>query len=145
MPAEPKPTPAPVAAEPTQTHEPAFDEAKEKRIAERLSRLIKPEEIEAIQIEATAKSLLETLAALHPLARVKVEIPYDAYLASKTPGSTWEPPNARASSSKTWHEIVAPLQADFDESGMTDEELSEFIEAEVAAYRAERRAKANAA
>jgi hypothetical protein len=41
----------------------------------------------------------------------------------------------------TFREIFAPAQEGFDQSGMTDEELSDFIEAEVKAYRAERRAR----
>jgi hypothetical protein len=41
---------------------------------------------------------------------------------------------------KTFREIFAPTQAGFDQTGMTDEELSDFLEAEVKAYRAERRA-----
>jgi hypothetical protein len=40
----------------------------------------------------------------------------------------------------TFREIFAPSQDGFDQSGMTDEELSDFIEAEVKTYRAERRA-----
>ena len=42
-------------------------------------------------------------------------------------------------SGMTFSEIFAPLQQDFEESGMSDEELSEFVEAEVKAYRAEQR------
>lgn len=38
-------------------------------------------------------------------------------------------------------EVFGPLQKGFEESGMTDDELGEFIDAEIATYRAERRAK----
>src|SRR5262245_9504559 len=38
-------------------------------------------------------------------------------------------------------EILAPLQEDYEASGMSEEELGEFIDAEIRAYRAERRAK----
>lgn len=41
----------------------------------------------------------------------------------------------------TFEEILTPLHEDFEETGMTDEELGEFIDAEIKAYRAERRAK----
>lgn len=43
---------------------------------------------------------------------------------------------------RTFAEIVAPLQEDFEATGMTDEELGEFIDAEIKAHRAEQRAKA---
>lgn len=42
---------------------------------------------------------------------------------------------------ETFEEICAMLQADFDASGMTDDELGELIDAEIKEYRAERRAK----
>ena len=48
---------------------------------------------------------------------------------------------SHAAVGKTLAEITASLQADFDESGMTDEELCDFIESEVAAHRYERAAK----
>jgi hypothetical protein len=41
----------------------------------------------------------------------------------------------------TFREIFAPSQEGFAATGMTDEELSDFVEAEVKAYRAERRAR----
>jgi hypothetical protein len=41
----------------------------------------------------------------------------------------------------TFTEILAPLQQDFEATGMTDEELGEFIDAEIKAHRAERRAR----
>jgi hypothetical protein len=41
----------------------------------------------------------------------------------------------------TFREIFAPSQPGFDQSGLSEEELSEFVEAEVKAYRAERRAR----
>jgi len=41
----------------------------------------------------------------------------------------------------SFREIFERSQAGFTESGMTDEELSEFVEAEVKQYRAERRAR----
>lgn len=42
---------------------------------------------------------------------------------------------------KSFREIFAPSQQGFDQAGMTDEELSDFVEAEVKQYRAERNAK----
>ena len=42
---------------------------------------------------------------------------------------------------ETFAEILAMVQEDFDASGMTDDELGEMIDAEIKAYRAERRAK----
>ena len=44
-------------------------------------------------------------------------------------------------STRTLAEITASVQADFEESGMTDDELCDFIEGEVAAYRSEQAAK----
>ena len=43
-------------------------------------------------------------------------------------------------SGMTFAEILEPLQQDFEATGMTDEELGEFIDAEIKAHRAERRA-----
>ncbi len=40
----------------------------------------------------------------------------------------------------TFREIFAPSQEGFAATGMSDEELSDFVEGEVKAYRAERRA-----
>jgi predicted transcriptional regulator len=42
----------------------------------------------------------------------------------------------------TFAEILAPLQQDFEANGMTDEELGEFIDAEIKAHRSERQPKA---
>jgi hypothetical protein len=39
----------------------------------------------------------------------------------------------------TFAEILEPLQQDFEATCMTDEELGEFIDAEIKAHRAERR------
>jgi hypothetical protein len=36
-------------------------------------------------------------------------------------------------------EIIAPLQQDFEATGMTDEELGAFVDAEIKAYCSERR------
>lgn len=44
-------------------------------------------------------------------------------------------------SGMTFREIFAPAQEGFAATGMTDEGLSEFVEAEVKAYRAERQAR----
>ena len=41
----------------------------------------------------------------------------------------------------TFAEILAPLQQDFDATGMTDEDLGEFIDAEIKAHRGERQMK----
>jgi metal-responsive CopG/Arc/MetJ family transcriptional regulator len=41
----------------------------------------------------------------------------------------------------TFAEILEPLQKDFEATGMTEEELGEFIDAEIKAYRSEQRAK----
>lgn len=41
---------------------------------------------------------------------------------------------------KRWDEITAPLAEDFKKSGMTDDELSDLINEEIHAMRAERRA-----
>lgn len=44
-------------------------------------------------------------------------------------------------SQKTFAEILAPLQQDFDEGGMTDDELADFIAGEVATHRKEQASK----
>ena len=44
----------------------------------------------------------------------------------------------------TFWQIFVPSQAGFDQTEMTNDELSDFLEAEVKAYRAERRAKEQA-
>ena len=131
----------PAPGEKKETESAACDEEKEQRIRERLSKLGKPEEIEVICSEGTAQVIAKTLAELDPRVRVKIEIPYDAYLASRTLDSTWEPPDARSSDNMTWDELFAPMQADFEASGMTEEELCELIDSEIADYRAERRAE----
>lgn len=41
----------------------------------------------------------------------------------------------------TFVQILAPLQEDFEATGMTDEELGEFIDAEIKAHRKERHKK----
>jgi len=50
-------------------------------------------------------------------------------------------PNGKEDMGPTFAEILAPLQHDFEATGMTDEELGEFIDAEIKAHRTERRAK----
>ena len=42
----------------------------------------------------------------------------------------------------TFAEILAPLQQDFEATGMTDDELGDFIDAEIKSHRSERRSKA---
>ena len=44
-------------------------------------------------------------------------------------------------SGMTLAEISAPLQHNFDASGMTDEEIGEFLDTEIKAYRAEKSRK----
>ena|SRR5579871_3851648 len=57
------------------------------------------------------------------------------------PGKQVEANGATPSQKKSFDEVFGPLQKGFEESGMTEKELGEFIDAEIAAYRAERRAK----
>ena len=45
---------------------------------------------------------------------------------------------------KSFEEVFGPLQKGFEQSGMTEEELNDFVDAEMKAYREERRAKAAA-
>lgn len=47
----------------------------------------------------------------------------------------------KPNSEKTFAEILAPLQQDFEATGMTDAELGDFVDAEIKAHRSERRAK----
>jgi hypothetical protein len=44
---------------------------------------------------------------------------------------------------KTFDEILAPIRDDFRATGMTEQELEAFVDAEVAAARKERRERAN--
>lgn len=49
--------------------------------------------------------------------------------------------NGMEESRPNFAKILAPLQQDFEATGMTDEDLGEFIDTEIKAYRSERRAK----
>ncbi len=88
----------------------------------------------AIHTIPIREALYERLATLATRRGKKVEDVADEIL-TETLEKTAAPPH----SGMTFAEIFAPVQEDFDASGMTDEELSEFVEAEVKTYRAERR------
>ena len=82
------------------------------------------------------KDLFRRLALLAARADRKVEEVLDDVLtdALTRAESTPTPPQP----AMTFEEIFAPLHEGFKESGMTDEELGAFIDAEIKAYRAER-------
>ena len=52
---------------------------------------------------------------------------------------------ATVGESESFADILAPVYAHTRESGATDEEIGDFVDAEIAAYRAERRALKGAA
>lgn len=46
-----------------------------------------------------------------------------------------------STTSKTFEEVFGPLQQGFEASGLTEEEVGEFVDTEIKAYRAERQTK----
>jgi hypothetical protein len=84
-------------------------------------------------IEGTPSEIAERLKALGDDKRLTLIIP-GAGIEEIEATDAKEPHPG-----KTFREIFAPSQAGFDQMGMTDEELSDFLEAEVKAYRAERK------
>jgi len=90
-------------------------------------------------IQGTPEEIATHLKTLKQDEMLTLIIPGQEIQTTEKPASTGtEPPHA----GMTFAEILEPLQQDFEETGMTDEELGEFIDAEIEAYRAERRAKA---
>jgi hypothetical protein len=89
-------------------------------------------------IEGTPEEIAERLKTLEGDKRLTLIIPGDEIEATEKPEQTdgQQPP-----ADMTFRQIFAPSQTGFDQTGMTDDELSDFVEAEVKAYRAERRAK----
>lgn len=85
--------------------------------------------------EGTAREIVEHLGTLQGNKRLTLIVPGDQADTDKAP----EPADGRSSSEPTFRQIFASAQPGFDSTGMTDEELSEFIEAEVKEYRAQRR------
>ena len=89
-------------------------------------------------IEGTPEQIAARLKTLEDDTRLTLIIPGDEIEEEeKLDRIAGEPPHT----STTFRQIFAPSQAGFDQTGITDDELSDFLEAEVKAYRAERRAK----
>jgi hypothetical protein len=82
-------------------------------------------------VEGTPSEIAERLKSLNGDQRLTLIIP-------GTEIEEFEITEAKESpAEKSFREIVAPSQAGFDQTGLTDDELSDFLEAEVKAYRAE--------
>ena len=88
-------------------------------------------------LEGTPAELTAYLATAPQEIKLKLILPETVETKAATPVT----PHA----GMTFAEILAPAQQGFEESGMTEEELDDFIEAEIKAYRAEKRAEAQAA
>jgi hypothetical protein len=88
-------------------------------------------------IEGTKEEITEQLKTVESEKRLTLIIPGDEVESNEVS----EIDESSPASEKTFQEILSSSQLGFDQTGMTDDELSEFLEAEVKAYRAERRAK----
>jgi hypothetical protein len=87
-------------------------------------------------IEGTPDEIAERLKTLEGDKRLTLIIPGEEIETTEKPEEVQgQLPHA----GMTFREIFSPSQAGFDKIGMTDDELSDFLEAEVKAYRAERR------
>jgi hypothetical protein len=89
-------------------------------------------------IEGTPDEIAVRLKQLEGSTRVTLIIPGEEIEAHDRPEGTDE---RLPRDGMTFRQVFAPSQAGFDETGMSDDELSDYVEAEVRAYRAERRAK----
>jgi hypothetical protein len=89
-----------------------------------------------VVIEGTPAEIAGRLADVEEGKRITVIIPGEEL----TPSDHAAPQAAAAGwEDDTIRQIFAPSQAGFDRSGLSDDELSDSIEADVKAYRAERR------
>jgi hypothetical protein len=79
-------------------------------------------------IEGTPDEIAIRLKTVKGEKRLTLIIPGDEIAATTTPKGT-----------RTLRQIFAESQHGFDESGLTDDQLSDLLESEVKAYRAERR------
>lgn len=84
-------------------------------------------------LEGTPAEITAYLATAPQETKIKILVSEEAEIKPQT--------EIPLHAGMTFAEILAPVQADFDASGMTDDELGELIDAEIKAYRAERRAK----
>lgn len=89
-------------------------------------------------IEGTPEQIAERLKTLENNMHLTLIIPGEEIETEEKPDRTEGEPSRTG---MTFRQIFASSQAGFDQTGMTDDELSDFLEAEVKAYRAERRAK----
>lgn len=104
---------------------------------------------EAARILPIRPALYERLSALAAREGRPIEQVADELLAetlARHEGSEYKGSEAdldRPHAGMTFAELLAPLAEDFKATGMTDEELGEFIDGQIAAHRAERRDRAN--
>ena|SRR5579872_1282788 len=89
-------------------------------------------------IEGTPEEIAERLKTLEGDKRLTLIIPGEEIETIEKPEHSNE---ESSSAGMTFRQIFAPSQAGFDQTGMSENELSDFLEAEVKAYRAERRAR----
>lgn len=87
-------------------------------------------------IEGTPEEIAERLKTLEGDQRLTLIIPGEPIETTEQPeeANGQFPPAGR-----TFREIFAPSQTGFDQTGMTDDALSDFLETEVKACRAERK------
>lgn len=90
-------------------------------------------------IEGTPAEIIERLQTLNGNTRLTLIIPSIA--PSENAGRQLSDAQEAPHADMTFAQILAPLQQDFEESGMTDEELGDLIDAELKACRAERQAR----
>ena len=76
-------------------------------------------------IEGTPREIAAHLAVLEKDTKLMLIIPEEASESRRTQDST---DSQQPHAGMTFAEILAPLQQDFEATGMTDEELGEFID-----------------
>jgi hypothetical protein len=92
-------------------------------------------------IEGTPQEITKYLSTLPGDKRLTLIIPGEEIEAIESAEQVKaQPPDP----GMTFRQIFASSQTGFDQTGMTDDELSDFLEDEVKAYRAERQAKEQA-
>lgn len=94
-------------------------------------------------IEGTPAEIIERLREMRGNTKLTLIIPGEEVAENKNSQLPHVPEALHAA--MPFAQILAPLQEDFDASGMTDEELGDFVDAELNAYRAERRANEQSA
>jgi len=90
-------------------------------------------------IEGTPSEIAEQLKTLEEHQRLTLIIPGEEIKRTQTTQRTEEP---SAADTGTFAEILAPVHEYTRQSGISDEEIGDFVDAEIKAYRAEKRASA---